>query len=235
MYSLWPWIVLWAVPSGPCHVLTGLSTARPLGSAAGHGHQQKQLGSDCTVSLAGNHWPGKSQAQPDSRRGPDWPGAAGPQSHVAKGLGFKEGGNCSSFCKQSPAQGLLHLNSQSSPVGQRGKLRHRAVKFLVPTRNWQSWDMSPEPRLSLPIRWVWAVGWGTPVLGPSLTSQGLKSSSGPRNMAGGRSGWAPPPPSCPPAEEACGLHQRPSRPVLSCGAAGRRWPRPSPEPHPCGH
>lgn len=29
IYGLWPWIVLWAVPSGPCHVLTGLSTARP--------------------------------------------------------------------------------------------------------------------------------------------------------------------------------------------------------------
>lgn len=109
IYGLWPWIVLWAVPSGPCHVLTGLSTVRPLGSAAGHSHQQKKLGSDCTVSLAGSHWPHESQAQPDSRCGPDQPRAAGPQSHVAKGCGFKEGGNCNSFCKQSPAQGLLHL------------------------------------------------------------------------------------------------------------------------------
>ena len=90
--------------------------------------------------------------------------------------------------------GIAVFNPHSNPTGQRGKLRHREVKFLVPGQELQSWDIHPESRLSLAVLQVLTVCWGqearAPVPAPALTSQFLQSSIGTWKMMGGRSGSA---------------------------------------------
>lgn len=42
------------------------------------------------------------------------------------------------------------FNPRGNPPGERGKLRYSEVTFLIPARDWQSWDRNPEARLPLP-------------------------------------------------------------------------------------